>query len=145
MRVGEIMTEAPACCTPDTKLDAVARLMLDHDCGEIPVCDGAKLVGVVTDRDIACRAFTGATNPLDIPAKDIMTPHPYAVVEETDLDIAVEVMARHQIRRLPVTRHGKVVGIVSESDLLGILPPRMGMDLVRAIAVRPMALMPVER
>ena len=136
MKIKDIMTEAPACCTPETALSAVAKLMLEHDCGEIPICDGTKLVGVVTDRDIACRAFTGAKNPLEIPVGEIMTAHPYAVVENTDVDTALDVMARHQIRRLPVTREGKVVGIVSQADLLEVLPPQKSAALLKAISLR---------
>ena len=136
MKIKDIMTEAPACCTPETTLEAVAKLMLEHDCGEIPICDGTKLVGVVTDRDIACRAFTGAKNPLEIRAGEIMTAHPYAVVENTDVDTALDVMARHQIRRLPVTREGKVVGIVSQADLLEVLPPQKSAALLKAISLR---------
>ena len=136
MRIRDIMTEAPTCCTPDTKLDAVAKLMLEHDCGEIPICDGTKLVGVVTDRDIACRAFTQSANPLQIPVSEIMTKHPYAVVENTEMDAALDLMARHQIRRLPVIRDGKVVGIVSQTDLLDVLPAHKSVSLMQAISVR---------
>jgi CBS domain-containing protein len=140
MKIRDIMTEAPACCAPDTKLDAVAKLMLEHDCGEILVCDGTKLVGVVTDRDIACRAFTRSENPRWIPAGDIMTRQPYAVVEDTEVDTALDVMARHQIRRLPVIRDGKVIGIVSQTDLLDVLPAHKCVSLMQAIAVRPVSL-----
>ena len=57
MQIKEIMTKAPTCCTPETTVDKIGRLMLEHDCGQIPVCDGTKLVGVITDRDIACRGL----------------------------------------------------------------------------------------
>ena len=73
MKIKDVMTEAPAVCTPETTLEAVAKLMLEHDCGEIPVCDGAEVIGVVTDRDIACRAFTGSKNPLQVQVGEIMT------------------------------------------------------------------------
>lgn len=143
MRIKDIMTEAPACCTPETTLEAAARLMLEHDCGEIPVCDGTKLVGVLTDRDIACRAFAQSKNPLQLPVGEIMTRRPYAVIEETDLDAAIDLMARHQIRRLPVIRQGKVVGIVSQSDLLGLLPAHKAVSLLQAISARPESLIPI--
>src|SRR5687768_10799529 len=56
MLIRDVMTARPACCKPVDTIDKVARLMLDHDCGEIPVCDGDDLVGVITDRDLALRA-----------------------------------------------------------------------------------------
>jgi CBS domain-containing protein len=60
-----VMTENPACCTPQTPLEQVAKLMVQHDCGEIPVLDAAgQVVGVVTDRDIVCRVVAAGKNPL---------------------------------------------------------------------------------
>ena len=142
MKIKDIMSEAPACCAPDTKLDAVARLMVDYDCGEIPICDGTRLIGVVTDRDLACRGLAGTKNPLDIAVREIMTPHPYSVVESTEVDVAVELMARHQIRRLPVTRDGRVIGMVSVADLAETLAPLKAIELLRAISLRPLAVVP---
>jgi CBS domain-containing protein len=142
MKIKDVMTEAPACCTPDTTLDAVARLMLEHDCGEIPICDGTKIVGVITDRDIACRAFTQAKDPLQVTAGEIMTKHPYVVIENTDIDAALDLMARHQLRRLPVIRQGKVVGIVSQADLFDVLPAHKAVSLLQAISARPESLIP---
>ena len=70
MLVKHVMTNTPTCCSPDTNLGAVAKLMLEHDCGEIPICDGTKIAGVVTDRDIACRGFLTGKNPLDVAVRD---------------------------------------------------------------------------
>ena len=119
MKIQELMTKAPACCAPDTPLDAVSKLMLERDCGAIPVCDGEKLVGVVTDRDIVVRAFTAGRNPLDTPASAVMTKQPVVVGENEDADMAAALMEEHQVRRLPVTREGKLIGIVSARDALG--------------------------
>lgn len=134
MRIKEIMTKAPTCCTPDTTLDKVARLMLDADCGEIPICDGTKLVGVVTDRDIACRGFTKGKNPLDTPVREIMTRKVFSVREDESIGDAVELMQKHQVRRIPVTRDGRIVGIVSQADLLWKLPTTRVTELLRAIS-----------
>src|SRR5262245_50441518 len=73
MRVEQIMTREPACCTPDTPLREVARMMVSHDCGEIPLIEDsrqAKLVGVVTDRDIVCRLVAEGRNPVDLTASE---------------------------------------------------------------------------
>lgn len=138
MKTKEIMTKAPACCSPDTKLDAVAKLMLEHDCGEIPICDGTKLVGVITDRDIAVRGFAAGKNPLDTPVSSIMSGQPFTVDENSEIEAALELMENHQLRRVPVTREGKVVGIVSQADLVSILPSTKVVELLRAVSRRPL-------
>lgn len=138
MKTKEIMTKAPACCSPDTKLDAVAKLMLEHDCGEIPICDGTKLVGVITDRDIAVRGFATGKNPLDTPVSSIMSGQPFTVDENSEIEAALELMENHQLRRVPVTRDGKVVGIVSQADLVSVLPSTKVVELLRAVSRRPL-------
>src|SRR5688500_17365077 len=76
MQVREVMTADPACCIPKTGLQEVAQLMVDHDCGEIPVVENAQTklpIGVITDRDIVCRAVAQGLNPLDLTAADCMS------------------------------------------------------------------------
>ena len=69
----DLMTTDPACCSPDTRIDKLAKLMVDHDCGEIPIVDGAKHpVGVVTDRDIVCRIVAEGRNPSVETAEKVM-------------------------------------------------------------------------
>ena len=138
MKIKDIMTNAPACCAPDTALDAVSKLMLEHDCGEIPVCDGGKLVGIITDHDIAVRGFTTGRNPLDTPVSAVMARRPFAIGENGDLAEALELMEQHQLRRLPVTRDGKVVGIVTQADLVLALPERKVVELLKAVSRRPL-------
>ena len=69
MQVKEVMTPDPACCVPETGLQEVAKMMVDHDCGEIPVIENKESrlpIGVITDRDIVCRTVALGTNPLDM-------------------------------------------------------------------------------
>src|SRR6187401_3618146 len=76
MEVERIMTSDPACCTPDTPLQDVARLMVENDCGQIPVVDdknNMRTIGVITDRDIVCRALARGGNPLTMTAEHVMT------------------------------------------------------------------------
>jgi CBS domain-containing protein len=121
MRVTEIMTAEPVCCTPETPLSAVARLMLDNDCGEIPVVDqpeNRRLLGVVTDRDIVCRAIAKSKDPEQTSAGDVMSSPAISVSEDADLDECCERMEQHQIRRIPVVdAGGRVSGIVSQADI----------------------------
>ena len=140
MKIRHIMTKAPTCCSPETTLDAAAKLMLEHDCGEIPICDGTRLVGVITDRDIAVRGFASAKNPLVVHVRDIMTRNPITVDPETELDAVVDLMERHQLRRIPVTTDGRIVGIVSQADLAGVLPSTRIAELLQAVSRSPVDL-----
>jgi CBS-domain-containing membrane protein len=101
-------------------LKDVARLMVEFDCGEIPVVDsGAKRpVGVVTDRDIACRTVAQGRNPLDLSAKDCMSAPVVTVTPDTMVEECCRTMEAHQIRRIPVVDEGgSCCGIVSQADL----------------------------
>lgn len=121
MRVTEIMTADPVCCTPEMPLSAVARLMADNDCGEIPVVDQPEnriLLGVVTDRDIVCRAIAKSKDPEETSAGDVMSAPAVSVDQGADLDECCEKMERHQIRRMPVVDGaGKILGIVAQADI----------------------------
>lgn len=131
MQVKNIMTANPACCTPDTSLTDVARMMQEHDCGAIPVCENnnsKKLVGVVTDRDIVLRTLADGKDPFELAAGDIMTPEVATVRADTDVEECAEIMKDHQVRRLFVTdENGNCVGIVAQADLaLSDLDERTG-------------------
>jgi len=120
MNADEIMTPEPACCTPDARVDEAARLMRDHDCGAIPVieADGSKrLVGVVTDRDIALRGVAEGRGP-DTLVGDIMTPDPRTCTPDVDVHEVETVMKQNQLRRVPIIdARGLLVGIISQADL----------------------------
>ena len=83
----EIMTSAPQCCSPETTLNEVANLMVQADCGEIPVVDGSnRLIGVITDRDIVCRAVAKGKNPSAMTASECMSEPVVCVSEDTSID-----------------------------------------------------------
>jgi CBS domain-containing protein len=119
MTVQEIMTTNVACCAPDTRLNQVARMMVEHDCGEIPVADTAgKVVGVVTDRDICCRAVAHDCNPCDISAAEIMSAPVVTAHAAMSLERCAQLMEENQIRRIPVVdEKGVCYGIVSQADI----------------------------
>ena len=119
MKVNQVMTAKPACCSPDTPLQDVAHLMVAHDCGEIPVCDaGGRPQGVITDRDIVVRTVAQGLNPLDKKARDVMSTPCVTVSEDASLDECMEKMEEHQIRRmLVIGDDGCVCGIVSQADV----------------------------
>lgn len=136
MQVREIMTSNPATCAPSANLQEVAELMADHDCGEIPVLgDGGKPAGVVTDRDIACRAVARAKDPKRTSASDIMTAPVVTVRPEDSVDDCVRLMEQHQIRRvLVVDGEGLCCGVVSQADIARAAPEEEVTELVRDVS-----------
>ena len=119
MKVQEIMTRDPACCAPETPLEEVARLMVEHDCGCIPVLDEEKKpIGVITDRDICCRAVAQGKNPLELKASDCMTDQCIVVTPDTSVDDCCATLEKNQIRRAVVVDDaGRCCGIVAQADL----------------------------
>jgi CBS domain-containing protein len=105
----------------ETKLADVARLMIEHDCGEIPVVNNheeKKLVGVITDRDICCRAVAQDLNPAAMNAKDCMTSPAISVFMDLPIESCLDLMEKKQIRRVPVVDHkGRCCGMVSIADI----------------------------
>lgn len=119
MTVIEVMTRAPSCATPETPLSEVGRMMVDNNCGAIPVVDEAgRAIGVITDRDIVCRSIAIGRNPLDMTAGDAMTPGVVTVNTDASLEHCADQLERHQIRRaVVVDEQQRVVGIVAQADL----------------------------
>ncbi len=126
MQVKDIMTTDPACCTPQSKLQEAVELMIDNDCGEIPVVDDietAKPVGVITDRDIVCRTIGKGLNPLEMTVGDCMSTPLISITPDSSLDECYQVLEENQIRRVPVVDlSGKCVGIVSLADIARNVP-----------------------
>jgi CBS domain-containing protein len=121
MLVKEIMTENPECCTGDTGLQEVAKMMVDNDCGCIPIVDGedSKMpLGMITDRDITCRVVAEGRNPLDLTAADAMTSTVISVTPDTTLEDCLNLMEDSQIRRIAVVdENGSICGIVAQADV----------------------------
>jgi CBS domain-containing protein len=142
MTVLEVMTRAPACATADMPLSEVARMMVDNNCGCIPVLDetGAP-IGVITDRDIVCRTVAKSLDPLDLTVRHAMTPEVVSVKPDTSLEHCCELLEQHQIRRAVVIENGRVVGMVAQADLAR-RSETLGGEVVRAVSqvsIRPSA------
>ena len=132
----DVMTRDPACCTPNTTLDEVAKLMAQNDCGEIPVVDvGDTVVGVVTDRDIVCRVVAEGKNPIAYTAETCMSQPAVTVHADAPIDEVVSTMEKHQIRRVPVVdEQDCCVGIISQADVAWKRPEREVAELVREVS-----------
>jgi CBS domain-containing protein len=116
--IREVMTSNPRSLGSRRTVMEAARPMRDEDVGTIPIVEGDKLVGTVTDRDIAIRVVADGKSPdkttvQEIPSRELVTIDP-----QQDLDEALRLMARHQVRRLPVVEEdGKLVGVVAQADV----------------------------
>jgi CBS domain-containing protein len=118
MKVRDILTKDPEVVHPEAGISEAARKMKDHDIGMLPVCDGNRLVGSITDRDIAIRAVADKRDPSSTRVRDIMTAKVCYCFEDSDLEEAAQIMEEQQIRRLPVLNAQKrLIGIVSIGDL----------------------------
>ena len=132
----DVMTPDPACCSPTTTLDQVAKMMVQNDCGEIPVIDvNDQPIGVVTDRDIVCRVVADGKNPIAYTAENCMSQPVVTVNADDPLDEVVATMEKHQIRRVPVIdERGCCAGIISQADVAwSEALPEVG-ELVREVS-----------
>ena len=121
MHVSEIMYSPAEYCYPETNLDAVAKLMWDHDCGAIPIVDESnKPIGILTDRDIAMSSFLNHKPLWEIRSKEIASNRPlFTCKSDDDIRNALETMEREKVRRLPVVNtNGELQGILSVDDIV---------------------------
>jgi CBS domain-containing protein len=137
MTAKDLMTPDPASCLGDTPVADAARMMAERDCGQIPVVEGKtrKVVGVVTDRDIVCRAVAKNRNPLDLKIESVMSSPAVTVSETSDAEEVTRVMEKHQIRRVPVVnQNGELCGIVSQADIARHRSSREAGELVKGVS-----------
>ncbi len=121
MQVKEIMTQDPACCTADEGLQSIAKMMVDNDCGCIPIVDdmdSKRPIGTITDRDICCRTVAEGQNPLDMTAGDVMSSDVVTVTPDTSVADLCNLMEQNQIRRIAVIDDaGRCCGMVAQADI----------------------------
>lgn len=135
MRIGEIMTLDPQTVRPEDTLQSAAQQMDDLNVGVLPVCEGDRLIGVLTDRDIVIRSTSAGQDPRTATVADAMTTDARTVTEDASVLDAIHIMEEHQLRRVPVVNEaGKLVGIVSLlGDLAAAGTPEAG-DALEAIS-----------
>jgi CBS domain-containing protein len=116
--IAEIMSTHVRTIQPQESLRRAAQCMQELDVGALPVCDGERLLGMLTDRDITVRGIADGLNPDQACVSDIMSPEVQTCAADQDADDAKRLMGTHQLRRLPVVdKNGRLVGIVSLGDL----------------------------
>ena len=116
MKIRDVMTPNPRTVSPNDTVQAAARVMQDEDTGAVPVVEGGRVLGVVTDRDIVVRVVAEGGS-LSAPVGDVATKSVVCATPEMSTTEASELMSEHQIRRLPVIENDRLVGIVSLGDL----------------------------
>jgi CBS domain-containing protein len=137
-RAKDIMTTNPACCTPEHNVQQAAELMVKHDCGEIPVVENdqnMKPIGVITDRDIACRVVATGKSPTQTRVRDAMSSPPMTVTPETNIQECCRVMEENQIRRVPVVDEaGRCCGMVSQADIAKTAPTKQTAEVLKQVS-----------
>jgi CBS domain-containing protein len=136
--VREAMTEDPRSIGPSASVVEAARLMRDEHVGSLPITDGDTLVGMITDRDITTRVVAEAADLATSSVGDVYSQDLISVEPDKDLEEALTLMARHQVRRLPVVEDGRLVGIVAQADIALALTEdeKKTGELVEAISER---------
>ena len=116
--VREFMATDAQCIKENQSLVDAARMMLDLDCGSLPICgDDGKLKGMITDRDIVLKCVAVGRDPREMMARDLATGTPHWIDADANVDAAIEMMEKYQVRRLPVIAGHKLVGIISQGDI----------------------------
>lgn len=117
-QIKELMTVKPRTVKQGDSIVDAAKLMKGEDTGVAPIVDGDRLVGVITDRDIAIRVVAEGRDPQSTKVEDIASQNLVTIDPQQDLDEALRLMAQHQVRRLPVVEEdGKLVGIIAQADV----------------------------
>jgi CBS domain-containing protein len=127
-RCQDVMTSDPVCCTPEDSAQRAAQLMKQENIGPVLVCEnrsGKKLVGIVTDRDLAVQVVAEGRNPQTTRVGEIMSRELYTCGPGDDLETALQTMEDRQVRRIPVVdNQNRVVGIIAQADIVTRLDER---------------------
>lgn len=117
MQVKDVMTKSIASVNINDNVERAAQLMKEYNIGSVPVCDGQKVIGILTDRDIALRSVAEGMNGKVQSVRDVMTSNPVIANPDTDIQDAARIMSERQIRRLPVVENNSLIGMISLGDL----------------------------
>jgi CBS domain-containing protein len=132
--VRDAMTENPRSIGASASVVEAARMMREEHIGSLPITDDEQLVGMITDRDITTRVVAEAGDPKMTSVGDVYSKDLISVEPGKDLEEALRLMARHQVRRLPVVENGRLVGIVAQADIAREENEKRTGELVEAIS-----------
>ena len=116
--IKDVMTSDPCTIDADKSVAYAAKMMRDEDVGVAPIVESDKLVGMLTDRDIAVRVVAEGKDPERVTVREVASRQVVTVDPQQDLEEALRIMAKHQVRRLPVVEQdGRLVGVVAQADV----------------------------
>ena len=137
-KVREVMTDRPRCVTPETPIPEAARLMKSDDVGSLPILEGERLTGIVTDRDIVLQAVAEEKDPRGMPVREVASRELVTIGPEEDLSEALRLMASHQVRRIPVVdEDSRLVGIVAQADIAREVKDKDSDQMLQGISQMP--------
>jgi CBS domain-containing protein len=135
MKVKEMMHKSVEWVSPDTPVTAVAKKMTQYDIGAIPVGENDRLIGMITDRDIALRALADGKDISSLTARDVMTKGMFWCHDSDDAGAAAHIMESKKVRRLPVIDENKrMVGMLSLGDISHAVPQRTTAEILKAVS-----------
>jgi CBS domain-containing protein len=132
--VRDVMSPGPTSLSRQATAAEAARIMLEEDVGSVPIADDGFLVGIVTDRDIALRIVASGRDPQTTLVQEIATPEPHYAHPDESVDDAYERMAVWRVRRLPVVDSDRLVGMLSQADMVHELKDKKAGQLVDEIS-----------
>ncbi len=120
-KCSDVMTRNPVSARPDDSVASVARLMKENDIGPVPIVEdnnSKRLVGIVTDRDLAIKVVAAGRDPQTTPVREVMTTNVITCRDDDDIETALDAMSTQQLRRIPVVDDGnKLLGIIAQADI----------------------------
>jgi CBS domain-containing protein len=135
MQLSQIISHDVKTISPEASIRDAAMCMREADIGALPVCDGQKLVGMITDRDIAVRAIAQGEDPEQCRVSDAMTSDVIYCYEDEDVEQAVKIMEQKQLRRLPIVNRDKqLVGILAQADIARTGRDEMSGNMVEKVS-----------
>src|SRR6266566_2554248 len=133
-KVRDAMTAEPRTAEPTLSLVEAAQLMKSEDVGSLPIVEEGRLLAMLTDRDIVVRAVAEGVDPKAVVIGDVASRELVTVEPEQDLDEALMLMARHQVRRLPVVENDRLVGVLAQADVAVEAKAKQAGELVEQIS-----------
>jgi CBS domain-containing protein len=135
--IKDVMTSNPCSIDAEKSVAYAAKMMREEDVGLAPIVEGDKLIGMLTDRDIAIRVVAEGRNPEQVKVADVASKQVVTIDPQQDLDEALRIMAKHQVRRLAVLEEdGKLVGVVAQADVAREGDDKQTGELVEVISSR---------
>jgi CBS domain-containing protein len=133
--IQDVMTSNPCAIEADKPVSHAAKMMKDEDVGVAPVVEGDRLIGTLTDRDITVRVIAEGKDPQAVRVREVASTDVVTVDPQQDLDEALKLMARHQVRRLPVVQEdGRLVGVIAQADVADEAKAKKVGELVEEIS-----------